>query len=721
MAETEGRQQNQAFLQQMERQRRQKICQRNIDLRGKVPGECQAYEIGGLTHYLDDRAYTLIKQLMERNTGQYTVGVYEGLLEGMKRLKALSAIETETIAPPSEDHSPALIRLDQAIRRREIRIQLVTPLHLQIGDLSYHASSVDLTSSAVRVTMKRTFTLNQDDVVNVTFSDLLTQAPADLLVDLPYRIVRLQHTEKYSFAVLGYCGQEDPALMTWWHSWLQQRNAAIDSANELFNLAQQFYLRLFCRSLASPLLWLAQHTANTAVEVSHLLPAAENTLALISQPSGKVSLPTVSEQATGAVTVVDHQLQTHDLSNLDAAQPSLQSLTENQSLLLYQHQAVAIDTKHFSSEIDVIRAIDSEAADTLTAHLAAIKSLFSLTDVSAILDQNPATPTKNQPSAGHDQQQITLPPPETLRHYIRRGDDRLVIRTPITLQVEGNQFDLTTNEVSVNGLSVRLPANAEVTNGMRVTLHFHRWQQQSPKLALDAVPYHIRNVQCWSNGTDLGLQRVIEHCSAEVNTYFRNTINENRAKLAMCYDDVLLSQKSRIFSGLLSKYWQNIPLFFGMDDQQRRILQAVGLTEQNLDSSDADFWLALNARAGRLTTEIKPQLSDERDIETFGLYAYQQQHQEWVITTDAEFEDAAAKRFFILKALQAPRQHFFHCHLVPLKSGCVQEEQDLLAQLNNIPKNHIHKVRNLRSDLFNIFAVGHLTDVRQLIKAVYLN
>ncbi|MGK0250397.1 MAG: hypothetical protein ACI910_003166, partial [Oleispira sp.] len=70
---------NEAFLRQLEIQRLNKPCNRIIDLRGKVAGECQAYTFGERIHYLDDRAYLLAKQLLVRFNGRYTLGVYEAL------------------------------------------------------------------------------------------------------------------------------------------------------------------------------------------------------------------------------------------------------------------------------------------------------------------------------------------------------------------------------------------------------------------------------------------------------------------------------------------------------------------------------------------------------------------------------------------------------------------------------------------------------------------
>ncbi|WP_438971446.1 hypothetical protein, partial [Methylophaga sp.] len=87
MADSSNRkQQNQAFLQELEKQRLAKDCNRIIDLRGKVAGECQAYEFGGRKHYLDDRAFLLVKQLMARFDGRYTIGVYESVLKALKLL-----------------------------------------------------------------------------------------------------------------------------------------------------------------------------------------------------------------------------------------------------------------------------------------------------------------------------------------------------------------------------------------------------------------------------------------------------------------------------------------------------------------------------------------------------------------------------------------------------------------------------------------------------------
>src|SRR6056297_3348501 len=116
MAEfSDRKQQNQAFLQELERQRLNKSCLRIIDLRGKVAGECQAYQFGNRTHYLDDRAYLLAKQLMARFDGRYTVGVYETLLRALKQLDSQDKNSSQN------NNALPVINLDQPLHRAETR------------------------------------------------------------------------------------------------------------------------------------------------------------------------------------------------------------------------------------------------------------------------------------------------------------------------------------------------------------------------------------------------------------------------------------------------------------------------------------------------------------------------------------------------------------------------------------------------------------------------
>ncbi len=192
MATESSKVQNQTFLAQLERQRLQKPCLRIIDLRGKVSGECQPYQFGGITHYLDDRSYLILKQLVERVGGNYTVGVYEALLQAVRHFQQQTQQQQAT---PTEDSGVLLIRLDQPIRRHAQRVLLTLPVTIQNAELSYHAMTLDVSIDAIRVSMKQVSTLEKNDTVSVSFEHFPDGKNAEP-TQIEFDITRLDHDEQ---------------------------------------------------------------------------------------------------------------------------------------------------------------------------------------------------------------------------------------------------------------------------------------------------------------------------------------------------------------------------------------------------------------------------------------------------------------------------------------------------------------------------------------------
>ncbi len=197
MADISNRkQQNQAFLQELEKQRLNKDCNRIIDLRGKVAGECQCYEFGDRQHYLDDRAYLLVKQLMARFDGRYTIGVYEAVL------KALKLLAQQATPAKAQLDTPLLLRLDSSLQRSEERITFSTPIKLRLDDVLYNGHTVDIASQAIRIAFKRTHSLHADDIVRIEFTDFPHPDNEALLTAATYQIIKIDHDERYTTCLL---------------------------------------------------------------------------------------------------------------------------------------------------------------------------------------------------------------------------------------------------------------------------------------------------------------------------------------------------------------------------------------------------------------------------------------------------------------------------------------------------------------------------------------
>ena len=221
MAETNSQQQNQAFLQQLERQRLAKPCRRLIDLRGKVAGECQAYQIGQQTHYLDDRSYLLLKTLLQRSNNQFTVGVFEAWQ------KACQLLLQQDNVPVAASQKPILYRdsrqfqwldFDQRIEHREPRLNFTTPALIDAQELRYHASTINISASAMRLSMRRAQHLQTGQQVFISLPDLQTEAPADLLTEMPYVVQSLAHSERQTIAVVQRQSVNNLSLSQWFDS-----------------------------------------------------------------------------------------------------------------------------------------------------------------------------------------------------------------------------------------------------------------------------------------------------------------------------------------------------------------------------------------------------------------------------------------------------------------------------------------------------------------------
>jgi len=721
MAETDSRQQNQAFLQQLERQRLQKPCLRNIDLRGKVAGECQAYQIGARTHYLDDRSYLLLKTLLERSNNQFTVAVYEAWQ------KALQLLMQQDAAPVNIEQKPILYRdsqhyqwldFDSRIERHEPRFNITTPAVIDADELRYHASTTNISASAMRLNMRRVQHLQTAQNIFISLPTLQLDAPADLLTEMPFRVIALEHTAQHSVAIVQRQREDDLALSQWFDNWLAERQqlSHTDLDSELFNLAHEYYLRLFCQHFSSPLFWCsaaldnvlfvhssaAADTALAPWQQHHLL----NQLPLAALASSNVLLLGVSD--SGQLDYADNRTDSENLLK----QPHLQNI------YLLRAQPITFDNEKVQAQLSPLTQRQPDIAGHLSDTIQQCRQLVTLTDITTVFVTNTASKDTVEASSQPNDTEIEIPEAQHLTLCINRQAERYDIHTPIVLHHQ-QALKLTTNELSDGGLSVKLPADQPLSTGSRVTIDFVRWQQQS-KLKLTGIPYEVRSQQYWQGENLLGLRRLTENCPTAVNQFFKQVLADNKPTLAVRSDDLQLSLTSRLFAGQLSQHLPDIALFFGLDAANNRILQAVAATASNNARQHDSLWQSLATMAGRLSQPLKLPINDLQTSVRFGIYAFRRHTDaDWQISSDLSFEDAVSKQLFIQRALTAAERHFFNCHLQPIQSNDGAAAADLHQQLTQLRRHNNHKVKQIRETLNSLFAIGQLTDVTDIIASQY--
>ncbi|OUR70799.1 hypothetical protein A9Q78_11930 [Methylophaga sp. 41_12_T18] len=722
---------NQAFLKQMDQQRLNKLCNRVIDLRGKVAGECQAYSFGGKTHYLDDRGYLIAKQLLDRFNGSYTVGVYEALLKALKKLSATTQVTNKTATKAiltSDKEHVQLIAFDSQLQRKEPRISFSTPVDIHIADVLYHAATIDITTSSIRLSLKRAYTLEQGDMVAVSLPEL-----SATLSKVAYKIIKITHDDLHSYLILARNRQDDHKVTNWFDRWSQQHNTPehLDLDNELFNLASVFYLRLYCQAFTSSFFWLNSNDSTNTLQTCHMTAMANESLQVLRQDDGAFDLSLlplhqVLKQQSAQLVLITQQAEqlTSTAASCNnapavAALLSWHSQQQDSQVLLLQATELQTDIQSFASEIAVIAKHNSDDAQAFQQCLTNITTLITVNNITSSCQHLQQPIKADRPEKTEFSPVINAVKPTNLQHNTDRENQRFFIKTEVTVNFNNQQFTITTNDVSESGLALSLTGNIDIQQGARLFIEFVRWQTLTKEVKLHNVPYIVRNSHFWDGETHLGLQRDSRACARSINKFFTTAIELNKEQLVENNTHIAISQQSQVFASLLSAQLTAIPLYFGMDKENKRILQAVATTDGNLALTKHDLWLSLQGSITAIAELIKPLADNSESYISFGLYCYQDNNGRWHINSEHDFNNAVQKSLFINQALLHQHHHFFHCSISALSLNAMAEEVDLVQQLAQLRNHSQHKVKQIREVLTKLFAVGELTDITALLTAVY--
>ena len=746
--EVSGR--NEAFLRQLEIQRLNKPSNRIIDLRGKVAGECQVYTFGERIHYLDDRAYLLAKQLLAHFDGRYTTGVYESLLKALKMLNQQQSDATVNAKKEilyQDPLQPQYIPFDQILQRKERRVVYSSPIDITIADVLYHGSTIDITSRAIRITLRRAHTIEQGDYVSVTFSgfnelnDLNVQNASALLSNIRYKVAQIEHNENYTSAILVRNRDDNIAISNWFDDWTQKQSnpAHVDLNDSIYNLASRYYLRLFTRSLNTPLIWISHSDDPEPIKAVQLLLNNDDKLVIFlsngSHQADLSLLPINNVMANGesylvVVYKINNRLKSiavpRNKPYLIAKALNWHHQQQHSYLLLLETAEQHFDLTIFADELAFISDLDPNYAEVLADRLKSIKQTISIFDLSTVcLNVNSHATFSEHELNLHSIVNViqhTLPVPTSFKHFIKRNHTRFFVNTPVKAHLGREVFNVPTIDFSKDGLSLKIPDTVNFPEDGRITIDFDRWQNQTNKYDLKGISYLVKSkIRLTKGQTRLGLQRLSHLSPVSINQFFESIIESNKDKLAINNRDLIADKESSIYRRLLPATITAIPVYFGVDSNQKRILQAIATTQFNHAEQYDSFWQSLAKMVMLLSEIIKNQTIKNSSGLNFGLYCYQTKakNNDWVIKTDFDFSYSAAKELFISRALAHEHHVFFQCSLMPIQLNALNHEDDLNTLLLALRNQSPHKVKQVREVLYGLFGIGSLLDVTDIIAAAY--
>jgi len=719
-----------AFLKQLERQRLNKPCNRIIDLRGKVAGECQAYEFGGKTHYLDDRGYLLAKQLLQRFNNKYTIGVYETVLAAIKKLSEQKSITEQPVDRPvllRDENHVQVMRLDAEVERKEPRITLVTPVEIRVDDVVYHGSTIDITTSAVRVSLKRTSALQLGETLKVNLSEIAEKSGLQEFSRVAYKILKLTHDELRTQLILIRNRADSDVVSQWLDNWIASKQSPehTDLDSELFNLANEIYQRVYVETISTPLFWL---NPENKVHTLHLSASAAKHLNAIQTESDRFDIAKLLfnemplSTSDAIIGVSEKGAVLAPMEDTQALQRVIAWKAQHADgyLLLLKQVINSVDEngEHARQEaLNALKTFDANYSDTFEQNILTSSRLISVTDISECtqnLEASYTSATVKPIDAITD-----LPEPSDIKHVIARKAVRYKIKTDINVLVDGNSYQIKTNDASQTGLNITLPAILNVKPEGRINIDFIRWQSMAKNVRLKGLQFRIKHIRHWNGETILGLERETRACPPSVNQFFNDVLELNKEKLTVDEQHIRTIAETKIFNQLLRQHISSVPIYLTMDENNSRILQAVAGSKYNSAANKKSHWSAMQRVFRSLWDSAKQQLDMQDNTLNFTLYSYLNSQQEWQMRLESEFSSAAEKSLFINQALMAPEHYFYHGSLTPIKTELITQQTDLYEQLIELRSHSQHKVKQIRQALHSMFAVGELTDISNVIEAVF--
>jgi len=195
---TEGEPPSTKILVKMELNRVMAPCTKPIDLRGRVKGECRAYELDGLKHWLDDVAFNAYHK-NTRKFGGYTEGVWEALINTHNNFRVMQKqgkpTGTEIAANPNGLDVEA-ITLGYDLKRKENRLKISSQVEIKLANNQVvHALTVDISPSGAKFKAPSAFDYKLGEVVDVTLIELQKSVEIEGIEQpIPYRIVGIDES-----------------------------------------------------------------------------------------------------------------------------------------------------------------------------------------------------------------------------------------------------------------------------------------------------------------------------------------------------------------------------------------------------------------------------------------------------------------------------------------------------------------------------------------------
>lgn len=601
------------FLLKMELKRLARPCQRVIDLRGRVDGECELYEHEGVSHFLDEVAREAFEQQI-RSFGQYTIGVYEAVNNTENNFRVMHQKEKD--APPdtplekdaqeSEKIESYLVPsycFAKSTSRKEERMNFAISIEL-FSDInqSIRATTIDLSVSGIRFKTEDKHLFKPGEKYTIFLRGLESEYSLDRKEGVAYKVVK---TERGAYEQriclqrdLDVANAEfDAFLNRFIHG--NKRRYKVNIDNTLQAIKNKTYEQYYIPNFTSIPVYIEQvgeHFRSRFVltndsnkeylfywadernqlQLEFLLNSRRLTQAI----KGKISefyvyaFNNVSQNAVFFYSASDFELEGNkDMRNVFHGFGSRKAswrvfkiqLTTMKSSQCYRPLSIpdAVSEK--------IRSQNEPPPPRLMAKLKNLRYVALVTDITDATAthayQRRAVTKQQLPMIKKFAHNRTKNPPTIsmfrFKYQNLREENRFQLRTEVLVRYHGQTFKGVTEDVSKSGLCVELSAPFNGTNFAIVELALPKMQAVTKKYDLGGIAYEVRRVSKDKNVINLKsyLDEEDKENGHVGEQFFSDLIKNNKGKLKTYRDEEEIPGIGEALRNIYASNVQNIAFF----------------------------------------------------------------------------------------------------------------------------------------------------------------
>ncbi|EDQ01296.1 PilZ domain-containing protein [Shewanella benthica] len=760
---TTGESHSTRFLLKMELNRISSPCTRIIDLRDKSELPCEALVHGKQQHFLDDPAKVSFLESVALYRNQYTLGVYENVIEAHK-LRKLKQRDAEK----PQDEIPATPYLAQGVvlgsyfnRSEErmnysIRISVLQPNRAEIQGIT-----VDLSVGGARIRLPVKHHFELDKPIKVKLIELAEEYYyEDLQQGVDYEIVDTQTSNEYCWMRLKRVGGSD-ALSEMLSNLIRSYKFRykVDINDVLVAATGLGFERHYLPHL--PHLPLYLESIEGQYQITHKLLSRDNQqLQYYFQDEQDVSQLSAMLSDSRLKNLLiepenkDHQLffcftfQTqghiyfYSATLAELKQKKLQALffsfgASKPSWRVFKLAHHKIDHAK-SYKASMLPGDDPNYSALTEVQLKRFTHVLQLMDLTTAESQQDylswgnVCKSKANELKVFGQQKVKSNPIKllSLQFSERRNEARYSFKTQVKLSQGKLSITGSTHDISSKGLQLTLDDATQFDKAAPIHLGFPKLQQISGKVQLSHLPYRLINTR--KKGGTVHLTAVMGHTPHIGVEFINKLIIHNKDKLEKITE--ANSEKKELADGLknlLMRHLDSVP-YFVEKTQKSAKLSLIGIgTNKNVitdifaasASQSLQYNLESLLKDGRLKRDfidpiraLKPQDGLEY-FETYLQVSRQSQGEVRVkcISPD-EIGDLDARLHFIQQSNNLGR--FMALRIYRGAAG-KPDLNYIRREMEYIGIHAHHKSRKLEELMWRIIGVGELLDITEEVLLRY--